>query len=289
MQDSLPLASVASLLDLNSTASLSDRIQWTDTVLGTNERILDDLRKAQEKLAAARAAKDEAQKKADEAKKASDEQLQATVDAQAAADQATVDAQAAADDVQAALDEQVEAKNAAAQALADDQKTLSETKAEQARVNALIAEQARKAAEAAKAGTVYVNPASGFMWPVRGSITAGYGYRVHPIYHYVAFHDGTDIGVACGTSIKAAAAGKVTQTYYNWSYGNRVFIDHGYMNGKYLITSYSHLMRYVVGPGQSVKQGQVIGYAGQTGQATGCHLHFSVYVNGATVNPMAYL
>jgi murein DD-endopeptidase MepM/ murein hydrolase activator NlpD len=108
--------------------------------------------------------------------------------------------------------------------------------------------------------------------------------RLHPILHIWKLHDGTDFGAGCGTPIRAAASGTVTEAYYNGGYGNRLFIDHGA-----LTTSYNHMSGYAVRVGQHVTQGQVIGYVGNTGYSTGCHLHFMLWVNGTMVNPANYL
>jgi murein DD-endopeptidase MepM/ murein hydrolase activator NlpD len=102
-------------------------------------------------------------------------------------------------------------------------------------------------------------------------------------------HDGTDFGVPCGTPIHSVANGTVVSAYFNVAYGNRVIIDHGIIDGADMMTSYNHLTRYLVSPGQHVSAGQLIGISGTTGWSTGCHLHFMVYKNGATVNPIYYI
>jgi murein DD-endopeptidase MepM/ murein hydrolase activator NlpD len=102
-------------------------------------------------------------------------------------------------------------------------------------------------------------------------------------------HDGTDFHADCGTPVYAAAAGRVTQEYYNAGYGNRVIIDHGYVKGVSLWTSYNHLTSFVAHVGQHVDRGQLIAYSGTTGYSTACHLHFMVYVNGSTVDPVTWL
>ncbi|MCL2736992.1 MAG: M23 family metallopeptidase [Propionibacteriaceae bacterium] len=300
VQDSFPLISVAALINSSSTASLSNRIQWTDTVLTTNQVDLDNLRVLQAQLAAARQASQQAQEKADAARQAAEEQVAATQSAQDAAARAR-------DDVQAALDEENAAQGAAAQALAADQQMLAETQAEAADVNARIAEAARvaeeqrKAEEARKAAEAAANQgngggsqgsqtsSSGLIWTVKGPITDYYGYRIHPIFGDWRFHDGLDIGVGCGTPVRAAASGRVTDEYYGGGYGYRLFIDHGYVNGHYMVTSYNHLSGYAVPAGTWVTQGQTVAYIGSTGNSTGCHMHFMLWVDGTAVNPLPYL
>ncbi|MGI8536667.1 MAG: peptidoglycan DD-metalloendopeptidase family protein [Mycobacteriales bacterium] len=125
--------------------------------------------------------------------------------------------------------------------------------------------------------------------PVDGPITSPYGMRVHPITGVLKLHDGTDFGVPCGTPVRAAAAGVVTTVGYDPAYGNRVFVDHGTVRGVGLTTIYNHLTAAGVRPGQQVDAGEVIATSGTTGYSTGCHLHLTVLVDGATVDPMTWL
>ena len=119
---------------------------------------------------------------------------------------------------------------------------------------------------------------SGFIWPVNGVVTSGFGWR------WGRMHEGIDIAAPTGTPIRAAAAGTVIYAGYMGGYGNLVIIDHG--NG--LSTAYAHQSAIYVGGG-SVSQGTVIGAVGSTGNSTGPHLHFEVRVNGSAVDPMGYL
>lgn len=121
--------------------------------------------------------------------------------------------------------------------------------------------------------------AAGLVWPISGSVTSGYGMR------WGRMHEGLDIAGSEGTPIAAATAGTVIQAGWYGGYGNLVVIDHG--NG--LSTAYAHQSRLAVSAGQSVSQGQVIGYVGNTGYSFGPHLHFEVRVNGAPVDPLGYL
>lgn len=128
----------------------------------------------------------------------------------------------------------------------------------------------------------------GFSYPVSAPITSPYGNRLHPILRYWKLHDGTDFGAGCGTAIRAPYDGRVAERYYNSAYGNRLMIDHGKVDGRYVTTGYNHAIRYTVSVGQRVRKGQVIGYAGTTGYSTGCHLHLMVWVNGGLTNPMTW-
>lgn len=120
-------------------------------------------------------------------------------------------------------------------------------------------------------------------------ITSSYGMRFHPILHIWRLHAGTDFRAYCGTAIMAAAAGTVQWAQAVPGFGNQVMLNHGIVNGNVLWTSYNHLSRFAVHTGQFVHQGQIVGYSGSTGDSTACHLHFEVYVNGNTVNPMSIL
>jgi len=119
---------------------------------------------------------------------------------------------------------------------------------------------------------------SGFIWPTSGVVTSGYGPR------WGRMHEGIDIAAPTGTSVRAAASGRVIIAGTMGGYGSVVVIDHG--GG--ISTLYAHLSSIWVGGG-SVSQGQGIGAVGCTGSCTGPHLHFEVRVNGVPVNPLSYL
>ena len=131
-------------------------------------------------------------------------------------------------------------------------------------------------------------PTGTLQWPlpVAGTITSQFGHRVDPITGEVSSHTGTDIACAEGTPILAAADGIVTVANgldsWGGSYGYYIQIDHG--GG--LETLYAHCSSICVTNGQQVQAGQVIGYVGHTGRATGSHLHFEVRANGNRVNPL---
>jgi murein DD-endopeptidase MepM/ murein hydrolase activator NlpD len=121
--------------------------------------------------------------------------------------------------------------------------------------------------------------AAGFVWPVHGIFTSGFGWR------WGRMHEGIDLAVGNGTSVVASASGTVIVAGWMGGYGNLVVVDHG--NG--LATAYGHNTSVTVGVGQSVAQGQLIAYSGNTGHSTGPHVHFEVRVNGTPVDPLGYL
>lgn len=121
-------------------------------------------------------------------------------------------------------------------------------------------------------------------------VTSSYGMRFHPVLQYYRLHAGTDFRAYCGTPILAPADGVVQYARYLEGLGNQVLINHGYSSGgSSVMTSANHLTSFAVSSGQHVSRGQVIGYSGTTGTSTACHLHFEVYVNGSTVDPMSWL
>ena len=122
--------------------------------------------------------------------------------------------------------------------------------------------------------------------PVQGfRLTSAFGNRVHPVLGGVRMHEGVDLAVPNGTPIYAPADGLVEMAQRFGSYGNFIKIMHG---GE-METRYGHLSGYNVVAGQHVHKGDVIGYVGSTGRATGPHLHYEVRIDGHAVDPMPYL
>jgi murein DD-endopeptidase MepM/ murein hydrolase activator NlpD len=169
-------------------------------------------------------------------------------------------------------------------------------RAESARLSRILAARAAAAARARAAGRSSYSAGGGALsYPVNAGITSPYGMRTNPVTGIYKLHDGTDFGVGCGTPVHAAASGTVIQTALTVGYGNQLVIDHGVIRGAGVATSYNHLMSFARGNGAHVSRGEVIGYSGGgegmygAGYSTGCHLHFMVYVNGGTVDPMSWL
>ena len=132
------------------------------------------------------------------------------------------------------------------------------------------------------------NPPSDASWvmPTAGRLTSPFGMRKHPVLGINRMHNGIDLAAAEGTPIYATRAGKVTTcAYQSGGAGNYVSINH--LDG--FSSIYMHMTHYVVSAGQSVSQGQLIGYVGNTGLSTGPHLHFGISYAGTYVNPLAYV
>ncbi len=164
-----------------------------------------------------------------------------------------------------------------------------ELEASSANIKAMLqqraAARAAQASAASSGGGSYVQGSGQLSWPANGPVTSPFGWREHPIFGRQILHSGIDIGVPEGTPVHAADSGTVVDAGWIDGYGNCVIIDHG--NG--ISTLYGHNSEIAVSAGQSVSKGQVIAYAGMTGNATGPHIHFEVRVNGDPVDPMGYL
>ena len=147
-------------------------------------------------------------------------------------------------------------------------------------------DQINQAQEAANTGGASGGD-SGFMWPVPCStrVTSRFGTRTDPFTGQTSVHNGIDIdGFGNdGAPVVAAASGTVVTASYDGAYGNYIIINHGGTS-----TVYAHMSGLAVSAGEYVSQGQTIGYLGDTGRATGTHLHFEVYVGDSRVDPASY-
>jgi len=274
MEENGPLTYLAILFEARSFSDLLARIDFISEVMEYDKRL-------EENLIAAR-------KHVEEVKAEYEETL---------AEQEEVRAELL--EKKAQLEAEIEA---AAQMIADLEKDIEaytaayeENEAEEAKIQAEIErlmEELRKQEEAAKqqqnsggggGGAIYGT--GSYIWPTNATyISSEYGYRIHPIFKTERFHSGVDIGASAGDPIYAADSGTVVIATYSSSYGNYVVINHGSGSS----TLYAHMSSMAVSAGQSVSQGQVIGYVGSTGWSTGPHLHFEIRVNGSTVNPLSY-
>ena len=127
-----------------------------------------------------------------------------------------------------------------------------------------------------------VGKASGMLTrPVPGSVSSNFGMRRHPILRYSRMHKGMDFRAGYGTPILAATDGRVSGAGWAGGYGKQVRLTHA----AGLSSSYSHMSQILVRPGQTVRQGQMIGRVGSTGLSTGPHLHYELYRNGRPINP----
>lgn len=154
-----------------------------------------------------------------------------------------------------------------------------------AQMAALAAAAQAGGAGAASGGSASSAYTGSFIWPVDSTyITSTYGGRSAPTAGASTYHQAIDIGAAAGSPIYAAADGQVTIATYNNGLGNYVTISHDADTA----TRYSHMTNYIVQPGEYVTQGQIIGYVGSTGIATGDHLDYAVIEGGQSVDPLQY-
>ena len=265
-------------------SDLLSRIDSIHEVAEADQRMLRELESISKEIEADRASL-EAELAAQQAAKDALAEQEATLQAQRAeADALLIDLAAAYDN----LTDEYLANEAEEEAL---RKEIMEAQA--AYEAALSAEEAERLAQqnqnnvAGSGSTSNVTPStSGFVSPLSSAyVTCAYGWRIHPIWGDKRFHSGVDLAASQGTPIYAIAAGTVTTATYGDANGYYVSISHGNGYG----SVYCHMTNYVVSVGESVSQGQVIGYVGSTGWSTGPHLHFEIHVNGSAVNPMDYI
>lgn len=163
---------------------------------------------------------------------------------------------------------------------------ISSLEAAAAAMDKEIAEKQKELERQIAQSKIQVNYGSGYIWPLDGCyvITSFFGPRKHPITGKAGNHGGTDVRASYGTKIKSARGGVVMTSTYNSSYGNYVTVLHD--NGT--TTLYAHMSKRAVQEGQTVTQGQTLGYVGSTGSSTGNHLHYEIRVNGTRVDALSY-
>lgn len=255
------------LFRATSFSDLLGRLDIVNEIMEYDQRVIDDLKKLQEEIAA---------RKADlETQKADSEAAKATLLSQ-----------------KTELDEQRSAANELVKQLqADTDEARAEMAAVAAEEEALLAQAVRLSRELAAQQAAAGQPSSaalgGYIWPVTSRrITSQFGPRNTGIKGASTNHKGVDIGgVGYNSEVRAAKAGTVIISSYSSSYGNYVSISHGSGN----TTVYAHLSSRKVSVGQRVDQGQLIGITGSTGISSGPHLHFEIMENGARINPLKYL
>lgn len=125
-------------------------------------------------------------------------------------------------------------------------------------------------------------PEPAFSQPVSGRISSTFGIRAHPILRFLRPHQGVDFAARWGTPVRAAADGRVVAAEWRGGYGRQLRVNH--VEG--LTTSYSHLSDMVAKPGSWVRRGQIVGYVGASGLATGPHLHFEIIRSGRRIDPL---
>lgn len=258
------------VLEAQSPADLTSRIETIKSVAQANANSLNDLNEAKVQLAVEATNAAETKKSMVKAAGVAKTALQnaSAARAAAAAAKATVDSLIA---------EQAAALKVAERDRAKVKRQYDLLKAEQLRLS-----QKSKTGSRGSGDPQATGPLS---WPMPGyKAGGGVGWRVHPVYRYRSCHTGVDIGAPLGTKIRASATGIVLSTGWSTAYGNVTLLDHG--DG--LVTMYAHQSKVLVKAGQVVTDGDTIGLVGSTGYSTGPHLHFEVHINGVPYNPMGW-
>ena len=287
------MGELAVVLQAQSANDFATRLVLVQNTLRSEGNVLGDLAEARADLAAQRATLVAKRQQLAEMKREQEALVEKIAGLEA-------EAIAAREAVESLIAERESAVAAVEREKAAEAARYARMQAESQRLSRILAERARQArlaaARARAAGRVTTSGGGGALdYPVYAGVTSSYGMRTHPVTGIYKLHDGTDFGAGCGTPVRAAASGVVIQAALVEGYGNQVVIDHGVMRGAGVATSYSHLMSFSTGYGQRVGRGEVIGYSGGgegmygAGYSTGCHLHFMVYVNGGTTDPMGWL
>ncbi|GAB6898712.1 M23 family metallopeptidase [Kineosporia succinea] len=280
-------------LDAQTPEQFTDRLGVADNVLRAQSDVIDRLGVQQAETRAREAKLDAGREHVADLKKQSEQVVEQRRTA-------TAEAKSATEEIGELVDEREAAVDSIAAKKASEQKRVDELETEQEKLAKILRDRAEKARRQASGSGGSGGSGSGsgsggssgggtLTYPVNAPVTSSYGWRYHPILNYRKLHSGTDFGAPCGTPVKAAASGTiVTAGWSSGGYGNHIVVDNGNLRGSGVATTYNHLSRITVRSGH-VNRGQVIGYSGTTGLSTGCHLHFEVWVNGSTTDPMGWL
>ena len=262
------------IFQANSFTDMLDRINMMEEIAASDQQRLSEMRLVAEDIHAAQAELETGRTELEASRSALAENETALEERRGESDDILRQLLEKQDEFQALLDESEAAQDELMKDIAKKEKELKEAKYEE---------------ELAKLAQQGKNPpsAAGWIKPVTGyTLTSPFGMRKHPVLGYVRMHNGIDMACPSGTPIYAARAGKVTAASYQaGGAGNYVSINH--LDG--FSSIYMHMTHYVVSVGQTVAQGQLIGYVGSTGISTGPHLHFGISYAGTYVNPMAYI
>lgn len=268
MEETGKLSYWSVLFKASSFSDFLDRLSMIDEIAEADRRRLDDLDAAAKEVAAVR---EELTAERLELEQARDSLEQTREELEAM--------RAESDRLVLVLKQQMDELEAVYAAIEDHEAEMSAQIAKQEKE---YTEQKKKE-EAAQSGSAPSNAT--WRAPCAFTVqTSAFGWRTHPIYGDQRFHNGVDLANVTGTPIYAARSGTVTVSTYESGYGNYCVINHG--DG--FSSLYAHMTHDVVSVGQTVSQGQLIGYMGSTGASTGPHLHFGISYNGSWVNPRAY-
>ncbi len=262
------------IFEASSFTDMLDRINLMQEIAASDQARLEEMRQAAEEVLNAQEQMTEGKAELEASNEALVESQQAMEVKRTESDDILRELAKKQDEFQAMLDESEALQDELMLDIAAKEKELANAKYEE-----------KLAAQAAAGGA----PASNATWitPVSGyTLTSPFGMRLHPVLGYQRMHNGIDMACAQGTPIYATRAGTVTTASYQAG-GAGYYVSINHLDG--FSSIYMHMTHFVVSAGQSVSQGQLIGYVGSTGISTGPHLHFGISYAGSYVNPLAYI
>ena len=262
------------IFEASSFTDMLDRINLMQEIAASDQARLEEMRQAAEDVLTAQEQMTQGKAELEESNAALMESQAAMEIKRTESDDILRELAKKQDEFQVMLDESEALQDELMLDIAAKEKELKEAKYEE-----------KLAAQAAAGGA----PTSNATWrtPVSGyTLTSAFGNRLHPVLGYYRMHNGIDMACAQGTPIYATRAGTVTTASYQAG-GAGYYVSINHLDG--FSSIYMHMTHFVVSAGQSVSQGQLIGYVGSTGISTGPHLHFGISYAGSYVNPLAYI
>ena len=286
MEETGSISYWAILFGANSFSDLLDKIDVIQEIAKADQLMMDKMKAVSEKITSERTELEQQMAELDVTREELDQQEQELEDQRAEADTLLGDMMKAYEEMNADYEQ-----NMANEAELSDEIAKSEaayyaalSKEEAERIAALNRQNNNKGSNSNSSGATNTG---GWLYPLpyQCQVTDSYGYRTHPLTGKYSWHNGVDFGAAAGTAILATKSGTVTTAAYSAAWGYYVVINHG--DG--YSSLYAHQPSCSVSVGDYVTQGQTIVYVGSTGWSTGPHLHFTIYYNGADVNPFNYI
>lgn len=277
------------LFQANSFSDLLDRVNMVQEIAASDQRRLEELNEAAQKVAAAKASLTD-QKTDLEATKIELDAAQLELDAKRAEADALLSRLVEKGmEYEAYMEESEDLQAQLAVDIANKKDEYDKAKYQEWLATSVPPTTKPAAPSYTGGSSTSTNTVGGITWkmPISyNAFTSAFGWRTHPISGTRKFHYGVDLAAPTGRPIYATRAGTVSvASYQAGGAGNYVQINHG--DGYRSI--YMHMTHYIVGVGEYVAQGQVIGYCGSTGGSTGPHLHFGISYNGSYVNPANYI
>ena len=262
------------IFEASTFTDMLDRINMMQEIAASDQARLEEMREAADVITEARAEMEQGKQEMEESSAALEASKAEMEIKRTESDDILRELAKKQDEFQAMLDESESLQDDLMLDIAAKEKELANAKYEE-KLAALAA-----AGGAPASNATWVTPVSGY------TLTSAFGNRLHPVLGYYRMHNGIDMACAQGTPIYATRAGTVTTASYQAG-GAGYYVSINHLDG--FSSIYMHMTHYVVSAGQSVSQGQLIGYVGSTGISTGPHLHFGISYAGSYVNPLAYI